>query len=77
MTAAARLARSLRHRLGDTLIDWGARLTHDVEVPLTDEQSRRIERVIAVARAVIDAEDAARAHLRGGAGLGETKSRYT
>lgn len=55
MTAAARLARSLRHRLGDALIGWGARLTHDAGPELTPDQEARIRRAVEAGRAVLEA----------------------
>lgn len=64
MTAAARLARSLRHRLGDAAIAWGVRLTHDAGPTMTPAQERRCRRALDLASAIMRQEDAARARMR-------------
>lgn len=58
MTAAARLARSLRHRLGAALIDAGARLTRDAGPTLTPGQEQHMRRVLDAAVALVRDEEA-------------------
>lgn len=73
MTAAARLLRRLRHRLGDAMIAAGARLVGDVGPTWTPEREQHIRRAIVMARAVLDAEDAARERLRSATNGGESR----
>jgi len=71
MTAAARWLRSLRHRLGDALIEAGARLTADAGPTFSPEQEERVERVMMLALAIERAEREAMMRLMAAVGRGD------
>ena len=55
MTATARLARRVRHHLGDAAIALGVRLLHDAGPEMTPDDEARIWAGVQAGRATMDA----------------------